>query len=245
MKIELSHAPHRVDDLLRFLRQMGYAADEASYGVIEISGEPQRKDALGVAAVTLALRLRVWNAVNGSDARIVQEAEQERFRLRQDVSKLTHRHAEVTARLRHFLMSELEVLAQHEEERPVGFMKLIPSREAEALPPVEPEEVVSEAEEQEQQPLHAAHAPADEAEPATEPAPTTYADLYARAARRGEAEGPEEAPRPVDYEAEDDEEPAWTLRSLVSDEEFVEGAGSGEPRTFERDQLRRIIDDLD
>jgi hypothetical protein len=72
MKIELSHAPHRVDDLLRFLRHMGYAADEAAYGVIEISKAPQRKDAIGVAAVTLALRLRVWNAVNGGDARILE-----------------------------------------------------------------------------------------------------------------------------------------------------------------------------
>ena len=72
MKIELSHAPHRMDDLLRFLRHMGYAADEASYGVAEISEEPKRPDAIGVAAVTLAIRLRVWNAVNGSEARIVE-----------------------------------------------------------------------------------------------------------------------------------------------------------------------------
>ncbi|MDX1531953.1 MAG: DivIVA domain-containing protein, partial [Rhodothermales bacterium] len=52
---------------------------------------------------------------------VLQEAEQKRFRLRQDISQLTHRHAEAAARLRHFLMTELEILAQHEEERPVGF----------------------------------------------------------------------------------------------------------------------------
>jgi cell division initiation protein len=65
---------------------------------------------------------------------ILQEADQRQARLRHDVTSLTHRHDEITARLRHFLMSELEILARHEEDRPIGFMQLVPSSPAEALP---------------------------------------------------------------------------------------------------------------
>ena len=57
--------------------------------------------------------------------RIIQEAEQERYGLRQDLSTLTNRQTEVAARLRSFLMSELEILAQFQGEDPVGFIKLV------------------------------------------------------------------------------------------------------------------------
>ncbi|MEM6326585.1 MAG: DivIVA domain-containing protein, partial [Bacteroidota bacterium] len=64
--------------------------------------------------------------------RIIQEAEQERYGLRQDLSHLTNRQNEVAARLRSFLMSELEMLAQFQGEDPVGFIKLVaPDRSAE------------------------------------------------------------------------------------------------------------------
>lgn len=70
--------------------------------------------------------------------RIIQEAEQERYGLRQDLNHLTNKQAEVAARLRSFLMSELEMLAQFQGEDPVGFIKLIaPERSASerTLPP--------------------------------------------------------------------------------------------------------------
>ena len=62
--------------------------------------------------------------------RIVQEAEQERYGLRQDLSSLTNRQNEVAARLRGFLMSELEILAQFQGDDPVGFIKLVSSQQS-------------------------------------------------------------------------------------------------------------------
>lgn len=227
---ELRHAQERVRDLE--MKIVHYEkVEEALQQALESAREGAQRT---LSHAEQRARLLVEEAELRAE-QIVQQAEQERFRLRQDVSKLTHRHAEITARLRHFLLSELEVLAQHEEERPIGFMKLIPAREAEALPPAAREPAAV--------PPEPTAAPGAEEPPEDqEPAPTTYADLYARAARRGPA--PAEPPRPID-DAEPDEEPAWTLRSLVADEEVRQGPDAGEARTFERDQLRRIIDDLD
>ena len=56
--------------------------------------------------------------------RTLQDAEQERFGLRRDLAKLTGRQNEVAARLRAFLMSELEILAQFQGDDPVGFIRL-------------------------------------------------------------------------------------------------------------------------
>ncbi|MDX1418752.1 MAG: DivIVA domain-containing protein [Rubricoccaceae bacterium] len=69
--------------------------------------------------------------------RIVQDAEQERYNMRQDLVKLTSRQNEIAARLRAFLMSEMEVLAQFQGDDPIGFIKLVSASEhsaQEALP---------------------------------------------------------------------------------------------------------------
>jgi len=180
---------------------------------------------------------------------ILREADQERFRLRQDVAKLTHRHAEVTARLRHFLMSELEILAQHEEERPIGFMKLLPSREGDAAPLPGERRPPEGRPEDRGQGAGAGERPAPpsqglsrpDAAPASEaPESTTYADLYARASRR--ARDQEAAPAPAAPEPQEDEEPAWTLRSLVAEQEEAESEGAS---ADEKDRIRRILEDLD
>ncbi|MBD0289632.1 MAG: hypothetical protein ICV74_00140 [Thermoleophilia bacterium] len=71
MKIELLAAPHRIDDLLRFLRTTGYVVREVDYGVVEVEEGKRHTSATGVSAVALAFRLRVWNAVNDADAQIV------------------------------------------------------------------------------------------------------------------------------------------------------------------------------
>ncbi len=55
---------------------------------------------------------------------IVRDAERERHGLRQDIVRLSSRQAEVGARLRGFLLSELEVLAQFQGDDPVGFIRL-------------------------------------------------------------------------------------------------------------------------
>lgn len=191
---------------------------------------------------------------------VMRDAEQDRFRLRQDVSKLTHRHAEVTARLRHFLMSELEILAQHEDERPIGFMKLIPAREADALPSptesrteearepgAESDEASSENVEGTRPAEAIPHAPDARTADAEEERSTTYADMYARAATRSRGGASyDELGQVGDLEAAaEEEEPTWNLRQIVAkqDEDFA--AEEPEPTHTERDRIRRIIEDLD
>ena len=188
---------------------------------------------------------------------MLQDAEQERFRLRQDVARLSHRHDEVTARLRHFLMSELEILARHEDDRPIGFMKLVPGPEAEALPPA-PEAMKEEKPKAERAagPAPEPEATAEQRTPPMPPVPdlappepagprdepedrTTYADLYARAA---EAERERPAPaEPEEFEAPEEDEPTWTLRSIVTGLDDPDAAGT----PTEKDRIRRILEDLD
>ncbi|WP_420456969.1 DivIVA domain-containing protein [Rubrivirga sp.] len=66
---------------------------------------------------------------------IVRDAERERHGLRQDIVRLSSRQAEAAARLRGFLLSELEVLAQFQGDDPVGFIRLQSAESAGALPP--------------------------------------------------------------------------------------------------------------
>jgi len=67
--------------------------------------------------------------------RTLQDVEQERFGLRRDIAKLTGRQNEVAARLRAFLMSELEILAQFQGDDPVGFIRLESSTQRQGPPP--------------------------------------------------------------------------------------------------------------
>ncbi len=71
MRIDVSAAPGQVTDLLRFLRQMGYEAEEVAYATVEVAEDDEERLA-GSSAVTLALRVAVWNAVNGGKARVVK-----------------------------------------------------------------------------------------------------------------------------------------------------------------------------
>lgn len=218
---ELRHAQDRVRELEHKMRH---------YERVEVALQEALEAAKSSATRTQAhaeerARLLVEEAELKAE-QILREAEQERFRLRQDVAKLSRRHAEVAARLRHFLLAELEVLAQHEEERPIGFVKLIPSREGEAPEAEAPAERGA---------LRAARAEEGEG--------TTYADLYARASRRARtqettATGAAAAASP---DPEPDEEPAWTLRSLVAEQDEP----APEARDTERERIRRILDDLD
>ena len=68
---------------------------------------------------------------------ITQDAERERYNMRQDLVKLNARQTEISARLRAFLMSEMEVLAQFQGDDPIGFIKLMSANEhrTPALPP--------------------------------------------------------------------------------------------------------------
>lgn len=60
--------------------------------------------------------------------KIRDEAQTDRYSMRREVSKLKHRREEIVARLRAFLMSEMEMLAQYEDEDPIGFIKFLPQQ---------------------------------------------------------------------------------------------------------------------
>lgn len=77
---------------------------------------------------------------------IKKDAEQERHQIKREAAKLSGRRNEIVARLRAFLMSEMELLARFEGDDPIGFIKLLPAEERRmqrladrALPPREAE----------------------------------------------------------------------------------------------------------
>jgi hypothetical protein len=69
--MHISVAPDRVDALLRFLRQMGYVPKEIDYGVVGV----ERGAVTGILALQVALHVRVWSAVNETEARITAVSE--------------------------------------------------------------------------------------------------------------------------------------------------------------------------
>lgn len=247
----LSQQWEEIQEELRYSRDRvrEYEMKIAHYEKVEVALQEALEAAKASAERTQAhaeerARLILEDAELKAEQKL-HEVEHERYRLRQDVSKLTHRHAEITARLRHFLMSELEILAQHEEERPIGFMKLIPAREAEALPDAD-DEGETRWEESGSGSERGRESARDQGEGGGEEAGTTYADLYARASQRASDQHQSRAGEPEHVEPpETEEEPAWTLRSLIDDE----GEGKSDrpdkaPRS-EKDHIRRILEDLD
>ncbi len=63
---------------------------------------------------------------------IKREAEEERHQIKREAAKITGRRHEIVARLRAFLMSEMELLAHYEGDDPIGFIKLLPGESREA-----------------------------------------------------------------------------------------------------------------
>ena len=110
---------------------------------------------------------------------IVQDAERDRHGLRQDLVKLTARQTEIGARLRGFLLSELEILAQFQGDDPIGFIKLQPASgggpprvEVHAAdPPREPARLAEPAPEPVAPPPAPPPTPAPPAEPTAEAIP--------------------------------------------------------------------------
>lgn len=77
-------------------------------------------------------RLIVEEAENKS-LNITKDAESERLGIRKDAAKYSVRQKEIVAKLRAFLMSELEILAQYESEAPANYVKLIPAERGELV----------------------------------------------------------------------------------------------------------------
>lgn len=180
---------------------------------------------------------------------ILRDADQQRYRLRQQVSSLTHRQAEITARLRHFLMSELEILAQHEEEKPIGFMKLIPARDPapDAEPLLSRPAAALDVPDDEEAAPDQPEATDSETSDAAEPAGTTYADMYARAARRARDEEPAPEPAEDADPSAEEEDTNWILRALVEEDREAEQDRPAPHRdqSPEDDRIRRIVFDQD
>lgn len=59
----------------------------------------------------------------------LRQGEAERHQLQRDVQRITSRRNEIVARLRAFLMSEMELLAHFEGDEPIGFIKLLPAQQ--------------------------------------------------------------------------------------------------------------------
>lgn len=61
-------------------------------------------------------------------AESLRHGETERHQLQREVQRIATRRNEIVARLRAFLMSEMELLAHFEGDDPVGFIKLLPAQ---------------------------------------------------------------------------------------------------------------------
>lgn len=207
--------------------------------------------------------------------RTLRDVEQERFGLRRDIAKLTGRQNEVAARLRAFLMSELEILAQFQGDDPVGFIRLesassrpesIPERlEAHAhtaLSEGDAVEAESVAKEEAPEPVLEPEPVAEDSEeaisqpPVDEPEPRV-ADPAPEPIVSSEAPSPEDA---IVLDADDESTGTidWEMPETV-EPEIQSGAGSdwnlrtlvtGENESVagseaERERIRRILEDLD
>ncbi|HYE58084.1 MAG TPA: DivIVA domain-containing protein [Rhodothermales bacterium] len=75
---------------------------------------------------------------------LTRDAEHQRNRMRQEAQAIAVRRKEIVARLRAFLMSEMEVLAHFEGEDPVGYIKLMPQTDAGVLAEHPPEAALTE-----------------------------------------------------------------------------------------------------
>jgi DivIVA domain-containing protein len=64
---------------------------------------------------------------------IRQEAKAERDQLQRRTQRIDDRRGEIVARLRSFLMAEMELLARFEGDDPIGFIKLLPTEERKKL----------------------------------------------------------------------------------------------------------------
>ena len=205
---------------------------------------------------------------------IVQDAERERYGMRQDLAKLSSRQNEIGARLRGFLLSELEILAQFQGDDPVGFIKLQPANpppeDARAIAP-SPERLAApdaprpEAEAPAADPPAADPPPADpppaDASPAFQPTDAPPADAPAAPAPeapRPAAEAPPADPStPTDPPAPGEaaapsEVPAstWTDEPSAPPSWDLRSLVTGSDANVagseaERERIRRILDDLD
>ncbi len=233
---------HELEGKLRHYERVEMALQEALESARE-SG--RRAEAMSEQKARLIIEEAELRA-----RQILQDSERDRHAMRQDLVKLTSRQSEIGARLRGFLLSELEILAQFQGDDPVGFIKLQPAwpngappQEAIEASPEAPRLAAPVAADTDSVPAPEPPAAAPVAapeEPAAEtPAPAETPALPATPDAAVPDAPPSWMPEPGDplppFQA-----PSWNLRSLVTGEgDNVAGSEA------ERDRIRRILDDLD
>lgn len=122
---EMEDELRRRDDRLASLEvklQHYERVEEALQQAIETARESSRHAMANAEAKAEQIRSEAQDEARG----IKRDAEQERHRLRQETQAIAARRKEIVARLRAFLMSEMEMLAHFEGEDPVGFIRLMP-----------------------------------------------------------------------------------------------------------------------
>ncbi|MEQ9103637.1 MAG: DivIVA domain-containing protein [Rhodothermales bacterium] len=196
------------------------------YMKVEEALEEALKTARSSARQTLEhAEKRASDTLKESESRaqaILREAESERHAIRLETTRFKMRHKEVVAKLRAFLMSEMEMLAHHdaEEGRP---LELEGSRvEFQPEPDSRP-----------------APAPLRHAEPEQEDEPE-------QESRREPEPGIEQASQPEAVHdgvgIEDDEDtPSWKINDVFTPETHEEDADDGD----EIRKIRRILDAMD
>lgn len=177
---------------------------------------------------------------------IKKDAETERHQIKREAAKLSGRRNEIVARLRAFLMSEMELLARFEGDDPIGFIKLLPTDERRlqrmaehALPPVRLDDDDDDfpASETEQPDAYAS----DEAEAdLPEAAPAAAAPPRREAAP--ETEEPRRSPRvtwhgQIEEEDEEDEPSEFAPQDEASDFE-EEAADEAAERPPVREEIK-------
>jgi DivIVA domain-containing protein len=75
----------------------------------------------------------IVNEAKAEAREIRQEAKEERDQLQRRTQRIDDRRGEIVARLRSFLMAEMELLARFEGDDPIGFIKLLPTEERKKL----------------------------------------------------------------------------------------------------------------
>lgn len=159
----------------------------------------------------------VLEEAESKSVNITRDAETERLDIRKDAAKYSVRQKEIVAKLRAFLMSELEILAQYESEAPVNYIKLMPAESHELMEEYPEAEILSDSNEE---------ANTEEAEP------------------KDDSSSEEEAEQESARESGEDEEPV--SKSASKKKASRKADKPKEPEVSEEiEKIRRILEDLE
>lgn len=157
---------------------------------------------------------------------LLRDAEGERHAIRLETTRFKMRHQEVVAKLRAFLMSEMEMLAHHDavEGRPLELTETRYERAPE-------DELASRSEEPEPEPESE---PGSAVAPTPEPKPA-FEDTFVEDEMDFDDEPPEE----------EEEAPSWKVNDVFSPESRADDSHDDADDGDEIRKIRRILDAMD